>query len=129
MVKKRLLEPFDRKKEESVKRLWKKENLPELVRKASQKQEKPYYFMDGPPYATGHIHMGTALNKILKDATIDQIINATDIIELVTYVFKSGPPPVPEALGEVDGIEPINASDIIYLVTYVFKSGPPPVVP
>lgn len=23
--------------------------------------------MDGPPYASGHIHMGTALNKVLKD--------------------------------------------------------------
>ncbi|MDP2673156.1 MAG: isoleucine--tRNA ligase [Nanoarchaeota archaeon] len=28
---------------------------------------KKFYFMDGPPYATGHIHMGTAMNKILKD--------------------------------------------------------------
>ncbi len=26
--------------------------------------------MDGPPYATGYIHMGTALNKILKDVAI-----------------------------------------------------------
>jgi len=67
MQKKRMLEPFDRKREESVKRLWNREKVPELARKASQKQEKPYYFMDGPPYATGHIHMGTALNKILKD--------------------------------------------------------------
>src|SRR3970282_499176 len=25
---------------------------------------------DGPPYANGHIHMGTALNKILKDIVI-----------------------------------------------------------
>src|SRR5438309_2833112 len=25
---------------------------------------------DGPPYANGHIHMGTALNKILKDVTV-----------------------------------------------------------
>jgi isoleucyl-tRNA synthetase len=25
---------------------------------------------DGPPYANGHIHMGTALNKILKDIII-----------------------------------------------------------
>jgi len=70
MAKTRILRPFDRKREESVKRLWKKESIPELVRKASQKQEKPYYFMDGPPYATGHIHMGTALNKILKDVAI-----------------------------------------------------------
>jgi len=27
----------------------------------------PYTLHDGPPYANGHIHMGTALNKILKD--------------------------------------------------------------
>ena len=25
---------------------------------------------DGPPYANGHIHMGTALNKILKDIVV-----------------------------------------------------------
>ena len=25
---------------------------------------------DGPPYANGHIHLGTALNKILKDLVV-----------------------------------------------------------
>ena len=29
-----------------------------------------YILHDGPPYANGHIHMGTALNKILKDIII-----------------------------------------------------------
>lgn len=29
-----------------------------------------YVLHDGPPYANGHIHMGTALNKILKDIVI-----------------------------------------------------------
>ena len=28
---------------------------------------KPFYFIDGPPYTSGHIHLGTAWNKILKD--------------------------------------------------------------
>src|SRR3989304_2733372 len=28
---------------------------------------KKYILHDGPPYANGHIHIGTALNKILKD--------------------------------------------------------------
>ncbi len=28
---------------------------------------KKFFFLDGPPYATGYIHMGTAFNKILKD--------------------------------------------------------------
>lgn len=29
-----------------------------------------YVLHDGPPYANGHIHMGTALNKILKDIIV-----------------------------------------------------------
>lgn len=29
-----------------------------------------YILHDGPPYANGHIHMGTALNKILKDIIV-----------------------------------------------------------
>ena len=30
----------------------------------------PYVLHDGPPYANGHIHLGTALNKILKDIIV-----------------------------------------------------------
>ncbi|MBI4177575.1 MAG: isoleucine--tRNA ligase [Candidatus Aenigmarchaeota archaeon] len=33
----------------------------------NRKGSKKYYFLDGPPYATGSIHLGTALNKTLKD--------------------------------------------------------------
>ncbi len=33
--------------------------------------ERPLWILhDGPPYANGHIHMGTALNKILKDVVV-----------------------------------------------------------
>jgi len=35
--------------------------------RAQSKGRTPYTLHDGPPYANGHIHMGTALNKILKD--------------------------------------------------------------
>jgi isoleucyl-tRNA synthetase len=45
---------------------WKSKRIYEKVRKKNSKG-KNFYMMDGPPYATGHIHMGTALNKILKD--------------------------------------------------------------
>ncbi|WP_045210646.1 isoleucine--tRNA ligase [Desulfonatronovibrio magnus] len=31
---------------------------------------KPYVLHDGPPYANGHIHMGTAMNKVLKDIIV-----------------------------------------------------------
>ena len=34
------------------------------------KSKTPYILHDGPPYANGHIHMGHALNKILKDIIV-----------------------------------------------------------
>ncbi|MBU1120520.1 isoleucine--tRNA ligase, partial [Candidatus Micrarchaeota archaeon] len=70
MKKKKLLEAYSLEKENEVKKFWEKNRIPEKVRKESGKKKKYYYFMDGPPYATGHIHMGTALNKIMKDVAI-----------------------------------------------------------
>jgi len=32
--------------------------------------DNEYVLHDGPPYANGHIHMGTALNKVLKDIVV-----------------------------------------------------------
>jgi isoleucyl-tRNA synthetase len=31
---------------------------------------KRFFFVDGPPYTTGHIHLGTAWNKIIKDSIL-----------------------------------------------------------
>src|SRR4030042_1053268 len=48
---------------------WEKENLYQKIR-ASSRGRKRYMLHDGPPYANGHIHMGTAFNKVLKDIII-----------------------------------------------------------
>jgi len=45
---------------------WEKINLYKKLRNATKGKEK-FILHDGPPYANGNIHMGTALNKILKD--------------------------------------------------------------
>ena len=37
---------------------------------ASRKNAPKFVLHDGPPYANGNIHMGTALNKILKDFVV-----------------------------------------------------------
>ncbi|HOL49333.1 MAG TPA: class I tRNA ligase family protein [bacterium] len=34
------------------------------------KDNQSFVLHDGPPYANGHIHIGTALNKILKDTVV-----------------------------------------------------------
>lgn len=50
-------------------RAWADEDLHAKIREAS-KGRKQFILHDGPPYANGHIHIGTALNKILKDFVV-----------------------------------------------------------
>ena len=47
-------------------RRWQEIGLYDRLRSAGHGREK-FVLHDGPPYANGHLHMGTALNKILKD--------------------------------------------------------------
>ena len=53
-------------KEPEILKKWEKDKIFDKLRKNSKGREK-FILHDGPPYANGHIHMGTALNKILKD--------------------------------------------------------------
>ena len=50
---------------------YEKENLYKKIMEKNKDKEL-YILHDGPPYANGDIHLGTALNKILKDFIIKQ---------------------------------------------------------
>ena len=56
-------------KEPEILEYWQKINLYDELRNSSKGKEK-FVLHDGPPYANGNIHMGTALNKILKDIIV-----------------------------------------------------------
>ena len=53
---------------------WEEKDIYHVIRKA-RKGARRFVLHDGPPYANGDIHMGHALNKILKD-----IINKTKLL-------------------------------------------------
>ena len=55
--------------EKETRALWERTRIYEKVKRAHE-ADKPYYFLDGPPYTTGSIHIGTAWNKVLKDAVV-----------------------------------------------------------
>jgi len=55
--------------EKEIRSIWEEARTYERVKKAAE-AGRPYYFVDGPPYTTGSIHVGTAWNKILKDAVV-----------------------------------------------------------
>ena len=56
-------------KEKDMLKLW---DVNKIYQKLVQKsKDNPSFILqDGPPYANGNIHLGTALNKILKDIII-----------------------------------------------------------
>ena len=54
------------KREPEILAQWEKDNVYASIREKLKGKPK-FVFHDGPPYANGHIHMGHALNKILKD--------------------------------------------------------------
>ncbi len=56
-------------KEPGIVDFWNKIDLYNNLRAKSKGREK-FVLHDGPPYANGNIHMGTALNKILKDLVV-----------------------------------------------------------
>ncbi len=63
---------FDSKEiEERIIKWWETEKIYDLIKKAEPKaKDKRFFYLDGPPYTTGDVHLGTAWNKILKDMII-----------------------------------------------------------
>ncbi|MBR7152638.1 MAG: isoleucine--tRNA ligase [Candidatus Methanomethylophilaceae archaeon] len=55
--------------EKEIQEFWKSENAYEKTKQLRENGEN-FYFVDGPPYTTGSIHLGTALNKTIKDIFI-----------------------------------------------------------
>ncbi len=52
--------------EKGILEFWKQNKIYEKTKKSLSGKPR-YYFCDGPPYATGQIHPGTAWNKCIKD--------------------------------------------------------------
>jgi hypothetical protein len=60
------------------------------------------------------------------DANQDGAINASDVIYLIAYLFRGGPPPYVMEAGDANSDGEVNAADIVYLIQYLFRGGPPP---
>jgi hypothetical protein len=60
------------------------------------------------------------------DANRDGVIDISDVVYLINYLFIHGPAPVPLAAGDAtcDGV--VDVSDVVYLINYLFVGGPAP---
>ena len=55
--------------EKEIIEFWRKNNIYEKAKKLVRGKES-FYFLDGPPYTSGRVHIGTAWNKVLKDSIL-----------------------------------------------------------
>ncbi len=69
----------------------------------------------------------TGPSVLCGDANNDGIVDLSDAIWLLNYLFKSGPPPIPYmCVGDVNNDDLVVVGDAIYILNYLFKGGPPP---
>lgn len=55
--------------ENRIRQMWEEAQTYRKVRE-NRSGGKRFFFVDGPPYTTGRIHLGTAWNKVIKDAVL-----------------------------------------------------------
>ncbi|TFH65458.1 MAG: hypothetical protein E4G91_02430 [Candidatus Zixiibacteriota bacterium] len=60
------------------------------------------------------------------DADGNLFVDISYAVYLISYIFSSGPAPVPLASGDVDGSGSVDISDTVYLLNYIFSGGAPP---
>ncbi|MEW6015854.1 MAG: M6 family metalloprotease domain-containing protein [Candidatus Zixiibacteriota bacterium] len=73
--------------------------------------------------------VGNACDFMCGDANGNYSLNILDATFIISYLFKSGPPPVPIEAGDANGNGSINILDATYLISHLFKDGPEPICP
>jgi hypothetical protein len=64
---------------------------------------------------------------IYGDANGDGLVDISDVVYLLNYLFVHGPAPVPTLdAGDANCDRVVDASDLVYLLNYLFVNGPPP---
>jgi hypothetical protein len=63
------------------------------------------------------------------DADGNDLVNVSDAVYLIGYIFGGGSEPQPMAAGDVDCNSLVNVSDAVYLIAFIFGGGSQPCDP
>jgi hypothetical protein len=79
-----------------------------------------YRARDNMPYCP------KVLNLIRGDANGDQVVNVTDVVYMMNYLFRHGPPPVSFVSGDANCDDDLGILDVVLLINYLYKEGVTP---
>jgi hypothetical protein len=61
------------------------------------------------------------------DVTNNGVVDLGDLVYLISYQYKNGPPPQIYQTGDVNCSGMVELGDVVYLITFLYKGGPAPV--
>jgi hypothetical protein len=66
----------------------------------------------------------TGPSVLCGDVNNDGILNLGDVVYLISYQYKGGPPPMPTlCVGDVNNDDVVGLGDVVYLISYQYKGG------
>jgi thermitase len=100
---------------------------------ADQVGDYMYYVDTGKSYELGHgrincynaLVLASAYTYVYGDANGDGVINLGDLVFLITYLYRGGPPPGNLSAGDGNGDCVINIGDVVYMISYLYHMGDP----
>ncbi|MEM6910976.1 MAG: isoleucine--tRNA ligase [Verrucomicrobiota bacterium] len=97
------------KKEPLRLKKWEASRLSQRIAQKRQAAQAPKYILhDGPPFANGDVHMGTALNKVLKDFVVKSRTMAGHYVPFVPGWDCHGLPIEFRVVKESRGLRPVE---------------------
>ncbi|HEQ98875.1 MAG TPA: hypothetical protein ENO22_05995 [candidate division Zixibacteria bacterium] len=76
-----------------------------------------------PRYSAAEISLSSGIRG---DANGDQVLNVSDAVHIINFVFLNGAPPVTQCGGDANNDAQMNVSDAVYIINYVFVNGSAP---
>src|SRR3990170_1578908 len=77
-----------------------------------------------PHFIQGHIIIG---DMLYGDPNNDLSVSVSDVIYLISYLFKGGSQPKNYYSGDVNCDNKVSLTDVVYLINYLYRGGLPPI--
>ena len=80
------------------------------------------------PLMVAHVDYSTQCPWQVGDANNDGIVDISDAVYFISYIFSGGLAPTPNAIGsgDADCSGVVDISDAVYLISYIFSGGAAP---
>jgi hypothetical protein len=70
-----------------------------------------------------HDNIGDACDYVCGDANADGMVDISDAVYLIAYIFSGGSAPSPLLAGDANCDTTVDISDVVYLISYIFSGG------